>query len=130
MSAGESTALEALLAACIAQAALDHDDGVPFEDPAPRFVEENFWRAIRHGLDGKLIDLERREEYPAAAVADRLLAWTAPARELLGLEVALPDENGAQRQRRAMERGATMEEVFAAEVAETQRTYGMEKVST
>jgi glutamate---cysteine ligase / carboxylate-amine ligase len=129
-SAAESTALEALLAACIAQAAVDVDEGVPFEDPAPRFVEENFWRAIRHGLDGKLIDLERREEYPAAAVADRLLAWTAPARAQLGIEPVLPDENGAQRQRRALERGASIEEVFAAEVAETQRTYAAEKVGT
>jgi carboxylate-amine ligase len=129
-SASESTALEALLAACIAQAALDVDDGVPFEDPAPRLVEENFWRAIRFGLDGKLIDLERREEYPAAAVADRLLAWTAPARAALGLEPVLPDENGAQRQRAALERGASLEEVFAAEVADTQRTYAAEKVGT
>jgi carboxylate-amine ligase len=129
-SAAESTALEALLAACIAQAALDVDDGVPFEDPAPRLVEENFWRAIRHGLDGKLIDLERRKEFPAAAVADRLLAWTAPARAQLGIEPALPDENGAQRQRRALERGASIEEVFAAEVAETQRTYAPEEVKT
>src|ERR671918_936224 len=108
-SAAESTALEALIAACIAQAALDIDAGVPFEDPAPRFVEENFWRAIRHGLDGKLIDLARREEYPAAAVADRLMAWTAPARELLGLDVALPEESGAQRQRRALGRGGSVE---------------------
>jgi glutamate---cysteine ligase / carboxylate-amine ligase len=129
-SAAESTALEALLAACIAQAAIDVDEGVPFEDPAPRFVEENFWRAIRHGLDGKLIDLELREEYPAAAAADRLLEWTGPARAQLGLDPVLPDENGAQRQRRALERGASMEEVFAAEVAETQRTYAREKVST
>jgi carboxylate-amine ligase len=129
-SAGESTALTALLAACIAQAAIDVDEGVPFEDPAPRFVEENFWRAIRYGLDGKLIDLERREEYPAAAVADRLMAWTAPARAQLGIEPALPDENGAQRQRRALERGASLEEVFAAEVAQTQRTYAAERVGT
>jgi carboxylate-amine ligase len=129
-SAAESTALEALMAACIAQAAMDLDDAVPFEDPAPRFVEENFWRAIRYGLDGRLIDLDRREEFPAAEVADRLLAWTAPARAQLGIEPALADENGAQRQRRALERGASMAEVFAAEVAETQRTYAAEKVGT
>jgi carboxylate-amine ligase len=129
-TAAESTALEALLAACIAQAALDVDDGVPFEDPAPRFIEENFWRAIRYGLDGKLIDVDRREEFPAAEVADRLLAWTAPARAQLGIEPALPEENGAQRQRRALERGASMQEVFAAEVAATQRTYAVEKVGT
>jgi carboxylate-amine ligase len=128
-SAADSTALEALLAACIAQAALDVDDGVPFEDPPPRVIEENFWRAIRYGLDGKLIDLEGVEEFPAAAVAERLLEWTAPARAGLGIEAAPPEENGAQRQRRALEQGASMEEVFAAEVAETQRTYAAEEVS-
>jgi hypothetical protein len=63
-------------------------------------------------------------------VADRLMAWTAPARELLGIEPALPEENGAQRQRRTFERGTSMKQVFAAEVAETQRTYAREKVST
>jgi glutamate---cysteine ligase / carboxylate-amine ligase len=128
-SAADSTALEALVTACIAQAALDHDEGVPFDDPAPRLVEENFWRAIRYGLDGKLIDIPRRAEYPAAAVGERLLAWTAPARAELGIEPAVPEENGAQRQRRALDQGASMEEVFAAEVAETQRTYAAEEVS-
>jgi glutamate---cysteine ligase / carboxylate-amine ligase len=128
-SAADSTALEGLIAACIAQAALDEDEGVPHDDPPPRLIEENFWRAIRYGLDGKLIDLPRREEYPAAAAAERLLAWTGPARALLGIEPALPAENGAQRQRKAVEQGASMQEVFATEVAETQRTYATEEVS-
>ena len=128
-SAAESTALEALIAACIAQAAIDVADGVPFDDPPPRFIEENFWRAIRYGLDGRLIDLERREEFPSAQVAERLLAWTAPARAELGVEPALPQENGAQRQRRALGEGASMEEIYAIEVAETQRTYAAEEVS-
>jgi carboxylate-amine ligase len=128
-SAADSTALEALITACIAQAALDEDEGVPHDDPPVRVVEENFWRAIRYGLDGKLIDLPSREEFPAAAVAERLLAWTAPARSLLGIEPALPEENGAQRQRRALAQGASMEDVYAAEVAEAQRTYAAEEVS-
>jgi carboxylate-amine ligase len=128
-SAADSTSLEALITACIAQAALDEDEGASHEDPPGRLIEENFWRAIRYGLDGKLIDLPSREEFPAAAVGDRLLAWTAPARALLGIEPALPDQNGAQRQRRALAQGASMEEVYAAEVAETQRTYAAEEVS-
>jgi glutamate---cysteine ligase / carboxylate-amine ligase len=128
-SAADSTALEALITACVAQAALDHDEGVPFEDPPPRVIEENFWRAIRYGLDGRLIDLARVEEFEAAAVAERLLDWTAPARAQLGIEPVLPAANGAQRQRRALEAGATMREVYAAEVAETQRTYAAEEVS-
>ena len=129
-SADDSTTLAALITSCVAQAALDHDEGVPFEDPPRRLVEENFWRAIRHGLDGKLIDLERAEEYPAAAARDRLLAWTTPARTALGIEVALPEENGAQRQKRRLAEGATMEDVYAAEVALTQRTYAAEEVAT
>ena len=129
-SADDSTALAGLITACIAQAALDHDEGVPFDDPPGRMIEENFWRAIRHGLDGKLIDLDRAEEYPAAAALDRLLAWTAPARGVLGIDPGLPEQNGAQRQKRALAEGATMEDIYAAEVALTQRTYAAEEVAT
>jgi carboxylate-amine ligase len=129
-SADDSTALAALVTSCIAQAAIDHDERVPFEDPPMRFVEENLWRAIRHGLDGRLIDLDRAEEYPAAAARDRLLAWTAPARSALGIELALPEENGAQRQKRQLAEGASIEDVYAAEVALTQRTYAAEEVPT
>jgi glutamate---cysteine ligase / carboxylate-amine ligase len=129
-SADDSTGLAGLITACIAQAALDHDEGVPFEDPPGRMIEENFWRAIRHGLDGKLIDLDRAEEYPAAAALDRLLAWTAPARGVLGIDPGLPEQNGAGRQKRALAEGTTMEDIYAAEVALTQRTYAAEEVAT
>src|SRR5919206_3074453 len=122
-TAQESEALAALIVACVAQAARDEDDGVPFGDPPRRLVEENFWRAIRHGLDGALIDLDRAEEYPAAGATDRLLAWTAPVRAELGLEPAFPSLNGAQRQRRAIDTGADMREVYAAAVKETRETY-------
>jgi glutamate---cysteine ligase / carboxylate-amine ligase len=129
-SAEDSTALAALITSCVAQAALDHDEDAPFEDPPGRLVEENLWRAIRYGLDGKLIDLARAEEYPAAAARDRLLAWTTPARMALGIDVALPEENGAQRQKRRHAEGATIEDVYAAEVELTQRTYAAEEVTT
>ncbi len=128
--ADDSTGLAALITSCIAQAALDHDEGVPFDDPPRRMIEENLWRAIRYGLDGKLIDLDRAEEYPAAAALDRLLAWTAPARGVLGIDPGLPDENGAQRQKRGLAEGATMQDIYAAEVALTQRTYAAEEVPT
>jgi glutamate---cysteine ligase / carboxylate-amine ligase len=122
-TAEESNALEALITACVAQAVMDHDEGVPYEPKPRRLIEENFWRAIRFGLDGKMLDLDRLEEFPAAALPDRLLAWSAPARALLGIDVQVPAENGAQRQRRALQAGASIEEVYAAEVEATQRTY-------
>jgi len=127
-SAEDSTALAGLITACIAQAAIDHDEGVEFDHPPRRLIEENLWRAVRYGLAGKMIDLERGEEFPAAVLPDRLLAWTAPARAALGIDPALPAENGAQRQRRALAGGASKEEVFAAEVGETQRSYAAAEV--
>jgi carboxylate-amine ligase len=129
-SAEESTALAGLLTAAVAQAALDYDEGLEHDPPPGRLIEENFWRAIRYGLDGRMIDLERGEEFSAAALPDRLLAWTAPARALLGIEPSLPQPNGAQRQRAALEAGGSIEEVFAAEVAESRRTYAAEEVRT
>lgn len=125
-TAQESDALASLIAACIAQAARDVDDGVPFDDPAPRLIEENMWRAIRFGLDGRLIELASGEQYPAREAIERLAAWTAPVRGELGIEPAFPERNGAQRQRRLIEAGASREEVFAASVAETRQTYAQE----
>jgi carboxylate-amine ligase len=125
-TAAESDALAALIVACVAQAARDEDEGRPHTDLPRRLLEENFWRAIRHGMDGALIDFDARAEEPAAGAVERLLAWTAPMRAELGLEVALPSLNGAQRQRRAIDGGASMEEVYAASVQETRQTYAQE----
>jgi carboxylate-amine ligase len=125
-TASESEALAGLIVACVAQAARDVDEGVPFSDPAQRLIEENMWRAIRFGLDGRMIDLERAEEYPAGAIVERLAAWTEPVRGELGIEPVFPERNGAQRQRRMIEAGASREEIFAAVVRETFQTYSQE----
>src|SRR3954454_23525594 len=83
-TATESEALAALIVACVAQAARDEDEGRP--SPVGdarlerRFIEENFWRAIRHGMDGRLIDFATCEERPAAAAVAELLTWTEPMR--------------------------------------------------
>jgi glutamate---cysteine ligase / carboxylate-amine ligase len=129
-SASEATAIAGLAVAAVAQAALDYDEGVAIDSPPPRLVEENFWRAIRYGLDGTMIDAERGEEFPSAALPHRLLAWTAPARAALGIDVQLPERNGAQRQRDALEQGMSIEEAYAAEVAATQHSYANEGVAT
>lgn len=122
----ESEALAGLIVACVAQAARDVDEGRPFSDPQPRLVEENMWRAIRWGLDGQMIDFERAREYPSAQIAERLSAWTEPVRTELGIDPSFPERNGAQRQRRMIDAGATPEEVFSACVRETRETYAQE----
>jgi carboxylate-amine ligase len=122
----ESFALAGLIAACIAQTAIAYDEhgyegaGAPLRD---REIEENLWRAIRHGMSGKMIDFRRGEEVEAAAVLEELLAWTEPARSQLGIEVDLPARNGAQRAHEALDAGLSIEDIYRDAVAETKRTY-------
>jgi glutamate---cysteine ligase / carboxylate-amine ligase len=122
----ESFGLAALIAACIAQTALDYDErgyegaGAPLRD---REIEENLWRAIRHGMGGRLIDFRRGEEVEARAVLDGVLEWTEPARSALGIDPQLPERNGAQRAREALDAGVAIEDIYRDAVRETHRTY-------
>ena len=122
----ESFALAGLISACIAQTALDYDEhgyeglGAPLAD---REIEENLWRAIRHGAGGRMIDFRRGVEVETRAVLESVLEWTAPARARLGIEVALPERNGAQRAREALDEGLSIEDIYRDAVAETRRTY-------
>jgi carboxylate-amine ligase len=129
-TAGESDALSALTVACIAQAALEVDAGEGCADLPGYLIEENMWRAIRHGLDGAMIDFSSGIEYPAAEIVERLLAWTAPARAALQIDVepTLGVPNGAQRQRAMIAAGATMRETFESVVRDTRATYSSEEV--
>ncbi len=123
----EATALAGLITACVAQSALDYDEqgyegaGAPLAD---REIEENLWRAIRYGADGKLIDFRRGVEVETRAALESVLAWSEPARSQLGIEVELPAKNGAERAREAFRGGAEIADIQRQVVAETRRTYG------
>jgi carboxylate-amine ligase len=126
VTAAESEELAGLVVACVGQALRDIDEGVPFDDLAPRLIEENMWRAIRYGMDGKMIDFNRRAEISARAAVEELWSWTAPVRQELRLDPALDGPNGAQRQRVALLEGADLREVYAGTVRETMTTYAQE----
>ena len=73
-------------------------------------LEENRWRALRDGLDARLIDLGGDGERPAADAIRELVERCAPAAEALGCaeELELVEEilargNGADEQRRLYE---------------------------
>ncbi|HEV7885364.1 MAG TPA: YbdK family carboxylate-amine ligase [Solirubrobacteraceae bacterium] len=126
VTAAESEELAGLVVACVGQALRDIDEGVPFDDPAPRLIEENMWRAIRYGMDGKMIDFTRRAEISARAAVEELWSWTAPVRQELRLDPALDGPNGAQRQRAELLEGVDLREVYAGTVRETMTTYAQE----
>ena len=131
----ESLNLAALISACVAQSAMDLDQGGSnaSEGGFPgrfghgqREIEENLWRAIRFGMDGEMIDFTSRAVVPTRLVLEQLLTWTEPARRVLGLEVELPEQNGAQRAYDRFAEGAPIEEIYRRAVEETRRTYAPE----
>jgi carboxylate-amine ligase len=122
----EAFALAGLISACIAQAAIDYDEhgyGGGEALLADREIEENLWRAIRHGLSGRMVDFRRGVEVEAREALDTVLAWVEPARSRLGIDLRLPERNGAQRAREALDAGISIEDVYRDAVAETRRTY-------
>jgi len=120
----ESFALAGLIAACIAQSAIDFDEGALPEPLPGREVEENLWRAIRGGLDGEMIDWRGDGKLvPTREMIERLAEWCAPAARAIGARIEIPERNGAQRSLDALRDGAVIGDVYRDAVAETRRTY-------
>jgi carboxylate-amine ligase len=111
----ESRSLAALCYSLTARIARALDEGEPLPDYPHRLIEENFWRAIRYGLSGELIDLTNGDVRPARAHLERLLEWVAPVAEELGAAqyLAVPNANSAERQLAQYEDGASLQEIYA-----------------
>jgi carboxylate-amine ligase len=120
---GESRSLAALCYALTARIARALDEGEPLPSWPHRLLEENLWRAIRYGLAGNLIDLERGTEVTARARLEQVLEWVQPVAEELGASswLAIPERNAAERQIARHEEGAAMEEIFIEQLEAAQR---------
>lgn len=94
----------------------------------PEMLRAATWRAARYGIGGELIDVEACEAAPAREVVGRFLERIRPALEELGewdevahlVERVLANGNGADRQRRVMERAGSLAAVLDFIVEETQ----------
>jgi carboxylate-amine ligase len=115
---GDAQALAAFAASLTVRIARALDEGEPLPDWPHRLIEENLWRAIRYGLAGELIDLERGDVLPARARLERLLEWVAPVAVEIGAApyLAVPEQNAAERQYARLEEGATVREVYAEQI--------------
>ena len=96
----ESQSLAALCVALTARIARAVDEGEPIPQQPHRLIEENMWRAIRYGLSGELIDLERGDVVPARGRLERLIDWVLPVAAEIGAAdwLRLPEQNAAERQ--------------------------------
>jgi carboxylate-amine ligase len=102
----------AALAQCLVATAEDHAP----EDA--RYVSENKWRAIRHGLDAAFYDFSTKEEKGAREVAGDLVASLRPVSQDLGCEAELGGVleivgrgTGADLQRAVYARRGSLEDV-------------------
>jgi carboxylate-amine ligase len=120
---GEAQSLAALSYALAARCARAVDEGERLPDLPRRLLEENLWRAIRHGLSGELIDFERGEAVPARARLEQLVDWVAPVADEIGVSqyLAVPAQNAAERQRTRFEEGASLAEIYAEQVKAGER---------
>jgi len=122
----EAISLAALSYSLAARIARALDEGEPLLVPANREIEENFWRAIRWGLSGEMIDLRTRAVRPTRAAIEELIEWVQPVAAELGTAdyLAVPEANAAERQIARFEEGASLEEIYAEQVR-----HSMEPVS-
>lgn len=125
----EALAVTGLSLALVVQFADDLDAGRPLPAHPGRLIEENLWRAQRHGLDGRLINFARGEERSTVDAVRALVDFTAPVHDRLGLgpflariPVMLEDGNGAQRQARAFAAGEDPVAIHAHAAERTRRS--------
>jgi carboxylate-amine ligase len=135
--AWQSLAISSLTVGLIAHVAQLYDEGAPLPILANRYIEENLWRAIRFGLDGRLVDWAKAAELPAADAIRGLVELAAPRADALGLgrhladvERMLREGNGAQQQVRAHRAGGTLREAFAGTVARARASSIAEPAAT
>jgi carboxylate-amine ligase len=114
----EAQSLAALGYALAVRCARAYDDGEPLANLPQRLLEENMWRAIRYGLSGELLDLERGVAIPARERVAQLLEWVEPVADEIGAAayLSVPERNAAERQIARREEGASLEEIFAEQV--------------
>ena len=71
----EAVCVAAILQAIVAKLWKLRRDNMTFRVYPTTLIEENKWRAVRYGLDGRLVDLGKDQELPARTLVRELLEW-------------------------------------------------------
>ena len=122
---GRAVALAGLMTALTAHFARGWDEGRPLPAHPHRLIEENFWRAIRWGMAGELIDLDSGAVMPARARLDALVEDVSEIAAELGIAphlAALAEPSAAEVYSARMEEGESVREVWPHAVARTRES--------
>jgi glutamate---cysteine ligase / carboxylate-amine ligase len=116
----------ALIQAMVKELAEHYDAGKELSRYPYEMLDENKWLAARHGLDGDLVDLPKRDRVPVAELARRVMDRVRPHAEELdsaqdfdALEDILENGTGATRQRKVYDANHDLREVVVEMVDAT-----------
>ena len=126
LRAEESIAIAALIQATAAKLYLLHSRNVDYRAYARALLMENKFRAVRYGLDGKLIDFGKQEEVPLRDLIGEYLEFVSEVVPGLGSEKEigyvrqmLEQGSGADRQLRVYRETGDLKAVVDYMVQET-----------
>ncbi len=71
----EAVCIAAIFQAIIAKLWKLRRDNMTFRVYPTELIEENKWRAVRYGLDGKLLDLGKQKEVPVRELIHEMIDW-------------------------------------------------------
>ncbi len=123
----EAICVAALIQALVARLIQLRNQNQSWRIYRSEFISENKWRAVRYGLDGKLVDYGKQEAIPARFLARELVEFVDDVLDELGsreeveyIHQILENGTSADRQlavyRESIDNGATEEEALEAVV--------------
>jgi carboxylate-amine ligase len=123
----EAVCVAAIFQAIIAKLWKLRHDNMTFRHYPTTLIEENKWRAVRYGLDGKLLDLGKQREVPARDLIHELIDWflrdvideLGTRKEIEYAYEIMKHGSGADRQLREFERTNDLKSVVDLMVRET-----------
>src|SRR5436189_4143576 len=71
----EAICIAAIFQAIVAKLWKLRRDNMTFRVYPTELIEENKWRAVRYGLDGKLLDLGKQKEVPVRELIHEMIDW-------------------------------------------------------
>jgi len=94
----DTMAIVALIQAVMGKLYLLYKRNLGFREYSRELIEENKWRAVRYGIDGKIIDFGKQEAIPVRELVEELIEFVGEAADIFGSHQELDRIRGILRE--------------------------------